>query len=57
MRSGLTPIARATEMRVGLDSKRGLPKLFHAREYRKYAQETYRITRVFVISQIATKDD
>jgi hypothetical protein len=40
---------RATEMRAGLDSKRGLPKLFHARAYRKYAQETYHIARVFVI--------
>jgi hypothetical protein len=52
MRSGLIFfIIRATEMRVGLDSKGGLPKFFHARAYRKYAQETYHITRVFVIYQ------
>jgi len=49
MRSGLIFIIRATEMRVGLDSKKGLPKFFHARAYRKYAQETYFVARVSVI--------
>ena len=48
-RSGLIFITRATEMRDGLDSKRGLPKFFHARAYHKYAQETYHIARVLVI--------
>ena len=42
-------IIRATEMRVGLDSKKVIPRFFHARAYRKYAQETYYIARVFVI--------
>lgn len=46
MRSGLIFVIRATEMRVGLDSKRGFPKFFHARAYRKYAQDTYHIARV-----------
>jgi len=46
MRSGLIfIITRATEMRVGLDSKKGLPKFFHARAYRRYAQDTYYIAR------------
>ncbi len=36
-------------MKVGLDSKRGFPKIMHARAYRKFAQETYHIARVFII--------
>jgi len=37
---------RATEMGVGLDSKRGLRKVSHARAYRKYAEETLHIATV-----------
>jgi hypothetical protein len=40
---------RATEMRVGLDSKTrtGFSKMFQAHAYRKYAEETYHYARVF----------
>ncbi|KAH9970472.1 hypothetical protein BJV74DRAFT_867052 [Russula compacta] len=38
-------ITMASEMRVGIDSKRGFPKLFHARAYRKYAKETFEVAR------------
>ena len=37
-------------MRAGLDLKRGLSKLSHARAYRKYAQETLVIIKVLVLS-------
>ena len=37
-------------MRAGLDLKRGLSKLSHARTYRKYAQETLVIIKVFILS-------
>ena len=42
-----SPFIRATEMRVGLESKRGFSKLFQAHAYRKYAGETYNFARVF----------
>ncbi len=41
-------------MRAGLDLKRGLSRLSHARAYRKYAQETLRIFKVLIL---ATKLD
>jgi hypothetical protein len=37
-------------MRAGLDLKRGLPKLSHARTYRKYAQETLGIVKVLILA-------
>lgn len=43
-------IIRASEMRVGIDSKRGFPKMFHARAFRKYAEATFEVARVFLIS-------
>lgn len=41
-------------MRAGLDLKRGLSKLSHARAYRQYAQETLGIVKVLIL---ATKLD
>ncbi|KAI0246546.1 hypothetical protein BJV78DRAFT_1253824 [Lactifluus subvellereus] len=38
-------ITMATNMRVGLDSKRGLPRMSHARAYRRYAEETLHIVK------------
>jgi hypothetical protein len=43
-------VMRATEMGVGLDSKRGLRKVSHARAYRKYAEETLHIATVSIPS-------
>jgi hypothetical protein len=43
-------VMRATEMGVGLDSKRGLRKVSHARAYRKYAEETLHIAMVSIPS-------
>jgi hypothetical protein len=37
-------------MRVGLDAKRGLRKVFRAQSYRKSAEETLDIARVFIVS-------
>jgi hypothetical protein len=36
-------------MRVGLDSKKGIPKMVHARAYRRYAEETLRVVKVYTI--------
>jgi len=36
-------------MRAGLDLKRGLSKLSHARAYRKFAQETFGIVKVLIL--------
>ena len=41
-------------MRAGLDLKRGLSKLSHARAYRQYAQETLGFVKVLIL---ATKLD
>ncbi|KAH8990991.1 hypothetical protein EDB92DRAFT_1862468 [Lactarius akahatsu] len=38
-------ITMTTEMRVGLDSKRGLSKWSHARTYRKHAEETLHLVK------------
>ncbi|KAI9451009.1 hypothetical protein BJY52DRAFT_1215270 [Lactarius psammicola] len=38
-------ITMTTEMRVGLDSKRGLSKWSHARAYRKHAEETLHLVK------------
>jgi hypothetical protein len=37
-------------MRAGLDLKRGLSKLSHALTYRKYAQETFGIVKVLILT-------
>jgi hypothetical protein len=36
-------------MRAGLDSKKGIPKMLHARAYRRYAEETLRVVKVYTI--------
>ncbi|KAF8265699.1 hypothetical protein EI94DRAFT_1804020 [Lactarius quietus] len=38
-------ITLTTEMRVGLDTKRGLSKWSHARTYRKHAEETFHLVK------------
>jgi len=38
-------ITMTNEMRVGLDSKRGLSKWSHARVYRKHAEETFHLVK------------
>jgi hypothetical protein len=37
-------------MRAGLDLKRGLSKMSHARAYRKYAYETLGIVKVIIFA-------
>jgi hypothetical protein len=37
-------------MRAGLDLKRGLSKMSHARAYRKYAYETLGIVKVLILA-------
>jgi hypothetical protein len=37
-------------MRVGLDAKRGLRKVFREQSYRKFAEETLDIARGFIVS-------
>jgi hypothetical protein len=43
------PMLRTADMRVGLDSKRGLPRMTHVRAYRRYAKETLHIVKVFTV--------
>jgi hypothetical protein len=40
-------VLRTTDMRYGLDLKKGLPKMLHAWAYRRYAEETLRVVKVY----------